>query len=139
MLAAASIDPMLTRVLDEILLLLDCDRAWLLFPCDPEAEVFSVQMERTVPEWPGANAAGVQVPMEPFVSDAMADALRGPGVCRWDEVHGNVPKQWLLERFSVRSMMFVAVRPRSGPAWCLGIHHCAESRVYSDADAGLLE
>jgi PAS domain S-box-containing protein len=34
----------------------------------------------------------------------------------------------------------MAIRLRSdGPPWCLGLHHCAEARVYSDADATLFE
>ncbi|MEY4549741.1 MAG: hypothetical protein RL685_5936, partial [Pseudomonadota bacterium] len=54
-LAAPSLDAMLTDVLDAMLELLACDRAWLFFPCDPDAKTWTVPMERNRPEWPGAG------------------------------------------------------------------------------------
>jgi PAS domain S-box-containing protein len=51
-----------------------------------------------------------------------------------------VPQQeQTYARFSIRSQMLLAVHPRSGPSWCLGIHHCAQARIYSDDEAALLE
>jgi hypothetical protein len=62
-LAAPSLEVMLTDVLDVMLELFQCDRAWLLFPCDPAAQGFSVPMERTRPEWPGAGVLRERIPI----------------------------------------------------------------------------
>ena len=45
---------MLHDVLDVVLPILSCDRAFLLYPCDPDAVSFAVPMERTNVEYPGA-------------------------------------------------------------------------------------
>jgi len=114
-LASSSLETMLSDVLDAMLDLLDCDRAWLLHPCDPAAEWFSIPMERTRPEWPGAGATAERLPMVPFARRAMAAVLEQPGAHRWDGVHDKEPLDDMLERrFSVKAMMQMAVRTRVG-------------------------
>jgi len=61
---AANLESLLERVLDDLLDLFDCDRAWLLYPCDPIAPSWTVPMERTRPEWPGVFTLVVKVPMD---------------------------------------------------------------------------
>jgi hypothetical protein len=123
-LAAPSIDSMLTDVLDALLALFECDRAWLLFPCDPDAEAFTVPMERTRPEWPGAGVTGERVPMNEFSRLALRASLLSPSACRWDGIHNSEPLTGeMVTHFTIRSMMHMAIHPRSGPPWCLGIHH----------------
>jgi signal transduction histidine kinase/ActR/RegA family two-component response regulator len=139
-LAAPTLEAMLTGVLDEMLELFACDRAWLLFPCDPLAKDYTIPMERTRPEWPGAGEAGIRLPIGPFEELAMSAALRTSGACRWDGVHSTVPLTGeLFASFSIKSLMHMAIRPRSGAPWCLGIHHCASAMVYEDDHAALLE
>ena len=54
----------MSDVLDEMLSIFDCDRAWLVYPCDPEAASWRVQMEHTRPDFPGAFALGVDLPVD---------------------------------------------------------------------------
>ncbi|MEY2932386.1 MAG: hypothetical protein RL033_3135 [Pseudomonadota bacterium] len=139
-LAAPSLDAMLTDVLDAMLELLACDRAWLFFPCDPDAKTWTVPMERNRPEWPGAGVMRERQPMNPFIQRALSGALKSEGALRWDGSNPDTPGVLkMLERFSVRSLLLMAIHPRSGAPWCLGIHHCAQARVYTDDDAMLLE
>ena len=139
-LAAASLEALLIDVLDGMLELFECDRAWLLHPCDPAAAGFTIPMERTRPEWPGAGVIRERVPMSPEIQRAMAAVLETSKAVRWDGAHGPVPRlDETYARFSIRSQMLIAVHPRSGPAWCLGLHHCAQARLYSDDEAALLE
>ncbi|HKO89923.1 MAG TPA: ATP-binding protein [Polyangiaceae bacterium] len=138
--AAPSLEAMLTGVLDEMLELFECDRAFFQFPCDPTAPTFTIPMERTRPEWPGAGVTGEHLPMTPPVQAVLLATLNNPGACRCDGVHGELPFGQDQDRFSVRSVLMMAIRPRSGgPPWCLGLHHCAAARVYSDTDAMLFE
>jgi PAS domain S-box-containing protein len=139
-LAASSLEVMLTDVLDAMLELFECDRAWLLYPCDPAAPGFTVPMERTRPEWPGAGVIRERIPLSPETQRALAAVLESPKAARWDGAHGPMPSlEETYARFSIRSQMLLAIHPRSGAPWCLGIHHCAEHRIYSDDEATLLE
>ena len=49
------LDAMMGRVLELALTLFGCDRAWLLYPCDPEAPGWSVRMERARLEFAGSR------------------------------------------------------------------------------------
>jgi PAS domain S-box-containing protein len=139
-LGSGSLEAMLTNVLDTMLELFECERAWLLYPCDPEAQHFTIPMERTRPEWPGAGAGRERIPMTPYVQLAIAGVLEQEAVLRWDGVHAPMPDLGEMRaQFAIRSQMLMAIHPRSGPAWCLGIHHCAQARVYSDDEAALFE
>ena len=47
-----------------VLSIFDCDRAWLVYPCDPDALTWRASMEHTRPEFPGAFALGVELPVD---------------------------------------------------------------------------
>jgi PAS domain S-box-containing protein len=139
-LASGSLEAMLSNVLDVMLELFECDRAWLLHPCDPEAKAFTIPMERTRPEWPGAGAGCERIHLTPYVQLAMAGVLERDAALRWDGVHAPMPELGEIRvQFSIRSQMLMAIHPRPGPAWALGIHHCAEARIYTDQEAALFE
>jgi hypothetical protein len=43
------LEQMMGDVLDVVLAIFRCDRAWLIYPCDPEVASHRVRMERTHP------------------------------------------------------------------------------------------
>ena len=63
LLQASDIDELMREALEVILDIFQSDRAWLLFPCDVDAATWSVPMECTKPEYPGALAMGVDFPV----------------------------------------------------------------------------
>ncbi len=131
-LNSKSIEELLERVLDEILSIFNADRAWFLYPCDPDASSWSVPMERTRPEWPGAFARGTALPTTPDVAEVFRELLAstnplpyGPGASR------GIPAA-VAEQFSIRSQIQMALRPRAGSPWVMGLHHCAQAHAYSE-------
>ena len=55
----------LSDVLDVVLSIFDCDRAFLIYPCDLNATSWRISMERTRPEYPGAGTLGLEDSHEP--------------------------------------------------------------------------
>ncbi len=53
---STSLDDMLQRVLDQVLAVFSADRAWVMYPCDPDVDAVHLRAERTRPKWPGAFA-----------------------------------------------------------------------------------
>ncbi|MCK5034638.1 MAG: PAS domain-containing protein, partial [Candidatus Sabulitectum sp.] len=53
---SADLEQMMSDVLQTVLKMFETDRAWLLYPCDPDADSWTVPMECTRPEYPGALA-----------------------------------------------------------------------------------
>src|ERR1039457_7510391 len=54
-LANENMGDVLRDVLDFVLEVFNADRAWFLYPCDPDVPFWGVPMERTRPEWPGLS------------------------------------------------------------------------------------
>src|SRR5207245_336853 len=63
------LEQMMSDVLDAALSIFDCDRAWLMHPCDPEAVSHEVKMQRTRPEFPSLLGVGDEVPTDPETAD----------------------------------------------------------------------
>ncbi|MFZ5479918.1 MAG: ATP-binding protein [Myxococcota bacterium] len=129
--AEEDLDTLLVQVLDELLDVFACDRAWLLYPCDPDTPSWRVPMERTRVNWPGAFALGVEVPTEETARAAFRAALATDEPVTYDAVTGRRPPAEAAAAFGIRTQMMIALRPRRGPAWLLGIHHCAEAHDFS--------
>jgi diguanylate cyclase (GGDEF)-like protein/PAS domain S-box-containing protein len=133
------LEQMMSDLLDTALSIFDCDRAWLVFPCVPEATAWRCPMERTRPEYPPTFAVGIEQP----VDDQIAQSWRiltaaggpvtfGPG--------GDYPlPAHFPTRFGIQSFIAVVVYPKIGQPWLLGLHQCAYPRVWSVEDQRLLD
>jgi PAS domain S-box-containing protein len=135
---AEDIDKMMGDVLDTILSIFESDRAWLLYPCDPDASSWCVPMERTRPEYPGAFAINAEVPMTPDVAETFQELLAtnnpvtgvlSSGEPRWD----------LEDKYGVRSFMSMAIYPRVGKPWDFGLHQCTHARIWTDEEQKLFK
>ncbi|MBI2517612.1 MAG: PAS domain S-box protein [Opitutae bacterium] len=134
---AGNLEEVLQKVLEEVLCLFAADRAWFLSPCDPTADAWSVPMECTRPEWPGALAIGAPLPMTPEVAAVFRDMLATTGVVQYGPGTDRPVPPSVAEKFSVRSQMQIVIRPKSGSPWLFGLHRCAQARVYGDPDVRL--
>ncbi len=126
-------DQTLANVIAEIRRIMGADRAWLAFPCDPDAVEYRIPVEDTDPAWPGAFEAGVILPMDADSRQAMQTALATSGA--FDLHSEDAP---IARRFRIRSQLLIAVRPRLGPAWLLGLHQCSAPRQWTPAEHELL-
>ncbi len=127
---------MMSEVLQAALEIFGADRAWLLYPCDPDAESWTVPMERTRPAYPGANARCDEIMMLPEVSEVMRLALESNDVQILDyrnEAESYEP----AEMYSIITEMHMALHPQIGKAWLFGLHQCENYREWTDADKGL--
>src|ERR1700761_2107603 len=71
----SGLEQMMGNVLDAVLKIFRCDRAWLLYPCDPDADSLRVPAERTRPEYIGALGTDADIPNEPEVADVARSLL----------------------------------------------------------------
>ena len=51
---ASDLEQMMRDVIENVYSIFNCDRAWLLYPCDPDSPSFQVPVECNRPEYPGA-------------------------------------------------------------------------------------
>ncbi|ROR34346.1 PAS domain-containing sensor histidine kinase [Inmirania thermothiophila] len=124
----------LVAVLGVLREVFDADRTWLLYPCDPQAPAWWVPVEVTVPEYPGAFAAGEEVPMDATGRAVFARVLAAPGPVVFSPMPAG--SDWVV-RYRIRAQMLTVVRPRYGAPWLLGLHQCREVRSWSAEEQAL--
>jgi PAS domain S-box-containing protein len=136
---ASNLEQMMSDVLDIVLAIFNCDRAFLVYPGDPESSEFSVPMERTTPEYPGALSLNMTIPMGEeqkalfrTVRDAGRVVTLGPGA------QYPLPS-YLSRQFSVKSQMLMTLQPKLDNLWQFGIHQCSQARTWTDAEERLLQ
>ena len=135
---ACDLEHMMESVLDVVLELFGCDRAFLLHPCDPTAASWACPMERTRPEYPGVGVLGVVVPMDAQVAETLRTLLAADGPV-WFGPGGDQPLPAdASERFGFKSLLSTAVHPRLGGPWQFGLHQCSAVRHWTAAEVGLL-
>ena len=129
---------MLEMVLATTVEQLQCDRAYLLHPCDPKASSFRVPMERTVPEWPGAGALNIDVPIDDRIANLFTEVLAAD-----DRAHVivDMARQFpdLAEEFHIRSQAFIVIRPDLGSPWLLGVQYCAGFHEPTEVETHILQ
>jgi PAS domain S-box-containing protein len=131
------LEKMMSAVLETTLSIFDCDRAWLLYPCDPEAPSFRVPMEVTKPEYPGAKILNVDVPMSPGEARNMQEALASEAPVTY--IAGTERPISTAKQFSVQSQVIVPVYPKLGKPWVFGMHQCSYPRIWTQEETRLLQ
>ena len=134
-----NLEEMMRRVLSTVLEIFDCDRAWLLHPCDPEAGSMQVPMEVTRPAYPGALALGRNVPIDSEVSGLMRILLDTDGPIELGPGRGSLVPAGMAAEYHVQSLIAVALYPKSSASWIFGLHQCAHPRTWSAREARLFQ
>ncbi|MBK8027151.1 MAG: PAS domain S-box protein [Chloroflexi bacterium] len=127
----ADLDTMLRDVLDALLSVFECDRAWMAYPCEPDSPTWSVPMERTRPEYPGVLPLGIKMPLEP-VGAAIYRILReAEGPVQFGPGGAHPMPDLVAQRFGVQSFIAMALYPKVDRPWAFGLHQCSNARIWS--------
>jgi polar amino acid transport system substrate-binding protein len=133
MQGADNLDQIVNDVLDAMLSIFDSDRAYLFYPCDPDAPSFEIAMERTRPEYPVRRdviptAVDIAKHFRLYLASTGAVTI-GPGC--------DSPLE--TSRFGEKSKIVMALHPRTGKPWALGMHQCSYARVWRPDEKRLME
>jgi PAS domain S-box-containing protein len=139
MQGTSDLEKMMSGVLDAVLEVFGCDRAWLVYPCEPEAASWRAVMEHTRPAFPGAFAAGTSFPMSEEAREVMRAARAGAGALVFGPGQERALHPGLAEQFGVRSQMLMALHPKGDRPYVFGVHQCAQARIWTAAERRLFE
>lgn len=133
------LEQMMSNLLDTLLSIFDCDRAWLVYPCDPAAATWQLMMERTRPEYPGAIPIATKLPLDP-VGSAVFQIVRNAHRPVQFGPNSEYPvPQEVVEGFQVQSFIANALYPKVGKPWSFGLHQCAYPRTWTQEEERLLQ
>jgi PAS domain S-box-containing protein len=131
------IDKMMESAMKATLSVFKCDRAWLLYPCDPDASSWRVPMEVTTPEYPGFKSLNVDIPMDQIVSEIMRDTLSATDLLTFGAMYEHKVAPMVVKQFSVQSQISMAIYPKIGKPWMFGLHQCSYARVWTENELKL--
>src|SRR5882724_2423390 len=130
---------MMRDVLDAVLSIFNCDRAWLVYPCDPEAASWKVPMEHARAEFPGAFALGLDLPMAPEIAKVFQTVRASSGPVRFGPGSEHPLPAETAKRFSILSMIAMTVYPKGDRPYMLGLHQCSYPRAWTPQEERLFQ
>ena len=133
------LEQMMSNVLAAALSIFGCDRAWLVYPCDPDARAWRVPMEHTRPEFPGAGAQRVEVPIDPETAAAFTLLRASMAPVRFGAGAEHALPNNAAQRFGIQSMMAMAIYPKGDRPYSLGLHQCSFPRAWTPPEARLFQ
>jgi PAS domain S-box-containing protein len=133
------LEQMMRDVLDAVLSIFNCDRAWLIYPCDPKAASWQVPMERTRPEFPGAFALGTDLPMDADAAKVFQTARASSRAVRLGPGSEHPVPAQLAGTFSIQSIMAMALYPKVDKPYLFGLHQCSYPRNWEQKEERLFQ
>ena len=133
------LEQMLSDVHRAMLDIFACDRAWLIYPCDPDAPAWHAVMEQTRPGYPQTLGPNAELPADPEVAALFAAARAAPGAVLIDTDGESKIPALLATRLAVRSQMAVAIDAKADNAYLFGLHQCSRARVWTDEEQRLFQ
>jgi PAS domain S-box-containing protein len=133
------LEQMMSDVLEALLSIFDCDRAWLVYPCDPEGPSWRVPMEHARPEFPGAFAVGRDLPVTPDVAEVFQTVRASTNPVRFGPGSKHPLPTETAARFNIQSMIGMAIYPKGDKPYMLGLHHCSYPRVWTAQEERLFQ
>lgn len=135
---ATDLDEMMFSVIETARKIFDSDRAWLLYPCDPESPTFRVPVISTNPDLPDTFVpANIELPMGAGGREICSAALASDTPIIYGEGMDKPVCTQLAEQFGVSSLMVYALYPKMARPWIFGMHQCSHARVWTGEEQEL--
>ncbi len=135
---ATRVEQALVDALQATLEVFECDRAWLLYPCDSGADSWHVPVEVTRPEYPGALQGHTHHELDDEVQELCDDLLAVDEPLAHDPESGHELLQAAIQ-YGVRSQLTIVIRPRIGKPFMFGLHQCSHARVWTRGEVLLFQ
>ena len=133
------LDQMLSGVLDVALSILDCDRAWVWYPCDPDARSQHLQMQRARPGSPDLFPVRADVPMAPETADMLRAVRASRGPVRFGPGWAHPLSATMAMRGGVQSTMIMALYPKGDQPYTFGLSQCSHPRAWTAPEERLFQ
>ena len=128
------VELMMGGVLEEALAIFGCERACLVYPCDPDTPTWRVVAERATPQYAGDFTLDKDFPTSPEGAEMFRRVLQQPGPLVDPKLRPDRRAQ-----FHIASMITFAVRPKGDRPYMFAMHQCSGPRAWTAAERRLFE
>src|SRR6266446_4289462 len=133
------LEQMMSDVLDAALSIFDCDRAWLMHPCDPEAVSHEVKMQQTRPEFPSLLGVGDEVLIDSETADMFRTVRASSAPVQFGPHSAHPLSSELAQRRRVQSRIVMALYPKGEPPYIFGASQCSYARLWTPREEFLFQ
>ena len=128
----------LSHVLEAVLSIFGCDRAWLAYPSDADSRRWRTVAQRACPEFADTPSLDLDLPMDPEIAEVFRLVEASEVAVRFG-AGGNPLSSVLAKRFGARSQMCLAVHPKIGRPYTFGLDQCESPRIWTRQEQELFE
>src|SRR3984957_15409329 len=128
----------LIQVLEAVLSIFGCNRAWLAFPSDADSRRWRTVAQRTCPEFAETPSLDLDLPTDPEIAEVFRLVQSSEVAVRFG-AGGNPLSSVLAKRFGTQSQMCFAVRPKIGRPYTFGLDQCESPRIWTRPEQELFE
>ena len=96
-------------------------------------------MEHARPEFPGAFALGLDLPVSPEIAKVFQTVRASSGPVRFGPGSEHRLPAEAAKRFSIQSMIAMAIYPKGDKPYMLGLHQCSYPRVWTPQEERLFQ
>src|ERR1700730_9983973 len=129
----------MSHVLDAVLSIFGCDRAWIVYPCDAESRTWRTVAGRARPGFAASVFLSLDLPMDAEVAHVHRVVRASGAAVRFGpEVNNPIPTG-IAERSRVQSQMCLAVYPKTDKPYIFGLDQCTWARNWTEAEQRLFE
>jgi formate hydrogenlyase transcriptional activator len=126
-------------VLNAVLSVFRCDRAWIVSPCDPESPTWRTVAERAAPKFAESGLLGLDLPMDAEVANVHRVVAASETAERFGPEANNPIPSGMAERFGVQSQLCVAIYPKIDKPYIFGLDQCTWLRNWTKQEQNLFE
>ncbi|QJB55812.1 sensor histidine kinase [Pseudodesulfovibrio sp. zrk46] len=136
---ADNLDDMMDSLLGVIRSIFQCDQAWLMYPCDPDDPHWHVPYRSTSAEHPIPMARDQLMPTTPDLAENSRLALKKqkPVPLGEESVVKDIPEA--ARKAAAKSALLIALYPKTGKPWLMGLHQCAVPRYWTDEEKQMFQ
>ena len=129
----------MSHALDAALSIFGCDRAWMVYPCDPESQTWRTAIERARPGFADSSFLGRDFPMDAEVAHMHRTVRYSEAAVRFGVRSDNPIPAEIAARFGVRSQICLAVDPKIDKPYIFGLDQCSRARSWTLQEQSLFE
>ena len=133
---AGSVESLTGDVLQVIAEIFGCDRAGLVYPCDPSSPTWRVTTQFAHDAFPGPHG---EQPMDALLAENMRRTLDAGRPVTFGPQGELTLHPGIAATFGVRSALATAIRPKVDRPYWFGLHQCTYDRVWSPEEIRLFE
>jgi PAS domain S-box-containing protein len=129
----------LRHVLETVLSIFGCDRAWIVYPGDSESPKWRTVAQCASLQFGDSASLDVDLPMDAEVADVFRLVGESELAVRFGPGASNPLSSVFTERFRVQAQMCLAIHPKIGKPYTFGVDQCVLPRTWTRQEQELFE